>query len=848
MKKQVLATTTAATLIASGTVVAHADTVQPVVEATTTTTQVVEVGQENTVTLLEVNEAKQAVEEAQSNVDKQQPTADKAQSEESSAIQGVEKAENNVSEAEKLAAQATPENIDKAATAISVAEQTVADNAVKLAETKEKEVLAKSKVTDQENVVNKAKVNASSTQDSVNSAQNDLAEKQAILDGTGASDVIAKAEQAKLQQSQDEKAVEDATSELQLAKVADESRQATISEDEKDFAMATAEVAENEALANVAQTKAEQSAKELAATSIALTKAEANLNAINTLSATDDYVKYLKQYVNSDWGSLKYDEAKAKLKEINAANVALNTYKANSNDSTVEVNINELTEEQRKELSLFAQDLVNQVRRQFGTEPTVVTADSLKFADKVTDGYVADNWSWDDVISKMHDERAINVAAREMGLENNADNTMNYYENAQINYGSSQTISMAEAKEMVYDGLTSFLFNGDEWLHAKSIAGVYSDTYIENIGGGFTEYLAADFSSTSDITMLHMLLIPEQSIEGDFDITAIVNPNTSETIIETYNKVKLDFENKSSVNTKYQDELVKTKTELATSQTKLAEADQKLTTDKATPAKTPSAETKLQLAMDALTKSTTENTKAQQAVENLNSDVQVKTKAVNDAKAVLAQKQALLEQASKVLDRESLVLNNLTDAHSKAKQAVSAVEKELEASKTNLVNAKTYLNDLKDSSEKLEVARVALLEAKEMLAKAKANNNIEQEKVAIVKEIRDEKLATYKKLKTKYDEQVEVQRLKELETKRKAIVSKGQLATPVLDVNGKAVDYIVVKPNQANVTYQTASFVSASKTAKQGLPNTGEKGGVIATAVGGLLLAMGLSFKKREAE
>ena len=82
---------------------------------------------------------------------------------------------------------------------------------------------------------------------------------------------------------------------------------------------------------------------------------------------------------------------------------ALNTYKSNEADKNRIVDVNNLTEEQRKELSLYIANLINPIRQQFGKQPFKVNAGSLNAAQKVANAYQEDNWyAW----TNSHDVNA----------------------------------------------------------------------------------------------------------------------------------------------------------------------------------------------------------------------------------------------------------------------------------------------------------------------------------------------------------------------------------------------------------------------------------------------------------
>lgn len=833
MKKGFLVTTAATAILASGSLAVNADEVTSSnIDSEKTE---VETGTEvKAVTSSDVEVAQAQSNQAQQDVEKQQEIADSAKEAVDNAEQAVATAESKVSEAQKVADEATPEAVEEAKSNVETATTTVSATENKVDTATNTVAQAQANVDNQTSVVSKA-------QSDVSEAQQDVNTKQAILDGTGASEVIAKAEQTQAQQESDQNSVNEASSALEVAKKADADRQTAINNATDNLSEATSNVTEKTTAVQTATAKATETSNTLTNATQAYTTAKNDYDGINTIVVTPDYIKYLNQEKNSTYGSAEYKEAVAKLKEINNENKALNSYKPNANDSQEQIDTNDLTEAQRQELTQFAEDLVNQVRKQFGTLPVKVTKQALEFADSVTDGYVADNWSWNDVATKGHDVKAITNSANSMGL----DSGDNYYENMNSFYGASTTVSMATAKSLIYNSMKDFLFNGYEWLHAESITGLTNSDQ---------EYLGVDVSSRGDVTSVHFLTVPTSTIKDLFDTTAINNPKTAESITETYNQAKTALDNATTANNQAKANLAMATTDLNLAKTTLSNAEQKLADAKAVKEQTPSAQQVLETAKANLAKSTAENAKAQQAVKELNADIQAKTKALNDAKDSLAQKQAVLSQ-------ETDKLNKLQSDLKTAQESLVKAQNELTNAKQNLTTAQENYEKLVNAPKKLEEAKQELLNAQVALSEARATNETAQEKLAEFKSIRDEKLANYQNLKAQYDAQVEAQRQQELEAKRQALLAQGEVATPVFDEKGNIVDYVAGKVSNTestSVSYNQTTFSNESglKTQSvvkpvsqsiQTLPDTGEKGNVFAVVFGLLMMFLGLgTTKKRE--
>lgn len=151
---------------------------------------------------------------------------------------------------------------------------------------------------------------------------------------------------------------------------------------------------------------------------------------------------------------------------------AENKYKSNRLDENTLIDINNLTYDQKKELNIFAANLLNQVREQLGLSPVTVTKGSMKFADDVLSNYHQDNWS---AFNKGHDSEGISRAAGQNGLLTGG----NYYEDY---YGirGLPIKSMDDLKREAYKGIMVLIFNTVEMNHAAGLLGTNAKSIKEN--------------------------------------------------------------------------------------------------------------------------------------------------------------------------------------------------------------------------------------------------------------------------------------------------------------------------------------------------------------------------------
>ena len=795
------------------------------------------------VTKEQVDEAKdkldkstQAVEDAKAKKDQAQTQKDQAQTEKANA-------QSEVDNAQQAKDKATPENIENQNQEVTDAEKGKTD-AEKQEKNAEKDLAkAKDVVADQENVVHKSEEKVADALNEVKDAQNDVDNAKAILDGTGKAKVVEEKENAETAQKQAQKQVTSAEEVLEQAKSDDKNLEDAISSVQNELAEASKVVASTESTLTDATNKADQTQTALEKAQDTFTVAEASYKSINTFQVTDEYVNALKSYVNNPYDILderdKWKEHREKvesiLKSVNQENLNLNKFKGNANDKAISVDANNLTTEQMTELSLFASDLLNQIRERFGTPKTVVTKGMLQVADEVTDGYVADNWEF----GKGHDSKAINNVARKYGLPTYEDDTQQYLENLNSVNSGDEIHTMYDAKKWVYESISDLLFNGWEWMHAQNLTGVSS------VRGATKEYFALDISKRLGRTSAHFISVFDNQVTGNkLDKTKVPNNNTAESIVKAYNTANSALLNAQTVNSQAQRE--KTSASLANIKAKGEQETIQKRWDalKATPLKTPTAQSKLEQAQDILANANTRLKNANKVLDALTADVKVKQENLDKAKEVLAQKERNLTNAKNNLATEQDKLVEL-------KVLVQIAENNLDLAKEKVAQANKTLEQAKADLANLLNAEPSLAKAKEVLAQKETTLN---EKVTVLKEaqaildklLQEQKIdqEAYDKLFALYSAQVEAKRLADLEAQKKVILESGNTPIEVYDETGKLVSY-QVKPK--TVSQSPASYNGAlNKKQDKSLPNTGEKSSVLGLIGVSIISVLGLSVNKRK--
>lgn len=783
-----------------------------------------------------LDKSTQAVEDAQAKKSQAQTEKDQAQTEK-------DNAQSEVNNAQQAKDKATPENIKKQKQEVTSAEKgkTNAENQEdKAANDLDK---AKEVVADQEHVVHKSDKKVADALNEVKDAQKDVDNAQAILDGTGQAKVVEEKENAEAFQKQAQKQVTSAEEVLEQAKSDDKNLEDAISSVQNELTEASNVVASTESTLTDATNKADQTQTALEKAQDTFTLAEASYKAINTIQLTDAYVNALKDYAinpyhpvtqEAQWQA-HYDKAVKTLTAEQKPNINLNSFKSNVNDKAISVDANNLTTEQMTELSLFASDLLNQIRERFGTPKTVVTKGMLQVADEVTDGYVADDWGF----GKGHDSKAINNVARKYGLPTYEDDTHQYLENLNSVNNGDEIHTMDDAKKWVYESIYKLMFSDWEWEHAQNLAG------LSSARGATKEYFGLDISKNLGRTSVHFLTVSDNQVTGNkLDKTEVPNNNTVESIVKAYNTANSALLNAQTVNSQAQRE--KTSASLANIKAKGEQEtiQKRLDALKATPLKTPTAQSKLEQAQDIFANANKRLENAEKALEALTADVKIKQENLTNAKNVLAQKEANLTNAKNNLATEQ-------DKLAELKALVQTAENNLELAKEKVAQATKTLEQAKAELENLLNAEPNLAKAKEVLAQKETTL---KEKVTALKEaqenfdklLKEQKIdqEAYDKLFALYSEQVEAKRLAELEAQKKAILEAGNTPVEVYDETGKLVSY-QVKPktvSQSPVSYNRAW----NKKQENSLPNTGTSASMLPVVgmILGLLSLAGLRKSK----
>lgn len=224
----------------------------------------------------------------------------------------------------------------------------------------------------------------------------------------------------------------------------------------------------------------------------------------NTIKVSAEYAKALKDYFNYDKSESERNRAEQILKsESSKLRSQEGNFISSASDQVEVYNLNNLPKEVEVELNYFALDMLNQVRSQMGMPQLTLASSSIDFADKLSKKVREANRS----VFDWHYVKGINDVAREYGLPTSSreDEVSKYgsqfYENNFAVSGVSSEMTKAEMKQWIYNSILNFLFNGTEFLHAQSVAGVNYGTTNKNEYLGLSLHYLKDGLGISYITV-----------------------------------------------------------------------------------------------------------------------------------------------------------------------------------------------------------------------------------------------------------------------------------------------------------------------------------------------------------
>lgn len=769
---------------------------------------------------------KQVVEKTKEQLTDAQDKANEANKQVSSAQTEVTEATNAVKHAEEVASKATPQNIEanKADQKANLTDQKAnetetANTDAKIATQTETVTKAQTGVSNAEQELKDANANVSAKETQVQSAKD-------AISGTGLAQAEDKLDEAKAETKGAEKNVTLADTALTDAQKADQKRQETIDNAQADVDAKATLV--NDAKDNLesATTKANGATTTLSQAEDKLDKATKALDSVDIVKIPD--LTQFKEDIASGDNDFMTDSG-AKAIENTEASIGKNA-------KSQPVDIDNLTQAQKEEIShLYVQGL-NQIRRKLGVNnDTSVTKEMIEVASNRAKAYKerAQSPLTHGHISLLAGQK---LTARTENLAGIAP--------------KSELTTMYDLKEAVVDALmrTSFADAPSNWGHLEN--NLYSTS---NVG-----------LDIANINGQYWLVI----VTADKG-KSIINPTNAEAIQKAYEDAKAEKDTAQTASEKANDALKQASTDYANALDLKTSAEKTLADATATPIQTTVAENNLRLAKLALDSAQKRQAEAQKAVDNFSADLASKKQALDDAKSAL-------ESAKRV---QEIKVQALSDSKTELTKQESKLEA-LKVQKAKLIEEKDRLvKEAKALAEKLKgyveapinlaKAQTTLAEKQDALknaeAKAKSAKNL-VDAIATTLEAEQVKL---NKIQDKFD------KLQDLDEKAKdnviATLPDGTIVAipngtptaeelPEFDINslnkGPNVNKILAIDDKGNVTVNGQAYTSQQQVSSKPiysrveraktLPDTGESSSVAMLVLGAILGAFGLVTVRRK--
>ena len=465
----------------------------------------------------------------------------------------------------------------------------------------------------------------------------------------------------------------------------------------------------------------------------------------------------------------------AKLKQLAKTNMAKNTY-TNTTDKR-EVDIWNLTADQKIEINLFGLHIVNQIREQLGNPKVKTTVGMEKFANEAADTRNKKYAKVTETYAKP-DYDGINAAAKANGLsyktgdnQNQSDiifaNAKTYEKTTESELFKSEqnlntliqnstrrpTMTMGQLKEYIFEAYNNKMFTNNEdytganshraWENALSIGG--SIAYRKDGEGNKLGRKASEYNATSVTASVKFNPKPYVNKWGDYRYFTNL-----EIFVHNFQSAGVNTDPGQDTNSIVTDPSKFDATEIKNDPTAAEEYN-----------------TKKQAAKKAVEDAKAEVTTAQSnldAAKKYTKQLPAAAKALADATSKLTTAEEALQKAETNLNNLRQGLTNKTDELNKAKDALQTAKKAAGKAKTDLTAAKGKLaqaeKDVKDSEANVKTKEAekakseelvsSLENAKENYAKAKADKAAADAKVTELHKCLTDKQTELVKLEEEY--------------------------------------------------------------------------------------------------
>lgn len=711
-----------------------------VVNVATQPETVVENAKTNTVTETQVSASQEQLNIAKQNVENQAKEVESAQVSANTAQNVVTEAQNNVDYAEGVVAQSNPETIAKAEQDI-VNQKDVINQANDALENANITVASKeAEVVEQNNIVSEKAVAVQLAETDVMYAQSEVDTAQSVLDGSGQAEVIAAADKASVDLNTAETVVAQSYSALELAKANDTKAEVELSQVVSTVQSNQVSVSSTQENLDEANQKQIETSSALELETSDVSKAQAVVDGLNSEIANHNTIVLPAGYADElrrFYLAKVAERDNATLTNVAKSGLTLNTYKSNEKDkATVISDVDNLTEDQRNELTLYTVDLINQIRQSFGTDSVLANETAIAFANEVANTSAK---TGDEAMG--HDTTAIPTAAGNYGLVSNMG--VNNYENWSAgHFQVSPTLTMNDIKKGIYTTVVNMMFDdGSTWGHATSLAGI-RDT---KIGQTDSKYIGVDVSSAQfsgfNMGRVHILGVADSQIVDTtkFNETANLPERDLQSELAAAKQVlqteKAQLATATTLNNNAVADKLAAQQLYNTAVATLQRNQSLLSQLQAREAETPKALDAYNAAVAARDSAKNAYDVARAALANLTADVQTKKLALEKAQETLNLRQEELSNAKTVLANEEDILRQLESELVVAKNVVATRQEELSQAQNREAELVKYVNDLKNAPQLLAEAKLALENAEKDLAEKLSILEAEQDKLALLEAV-----------------------------------------------------------------------------------------------------------------
>lgn len=761
----------------------------------------------------------------------------KAKTEAESAQDSVNKITEELSTSENKLAQ-DENNKDNLKTALTDAENKVnnlqdtitkTQNALEVS--KEKQKNEESKIQPQVDALNEAITNKDNAQNKVDSINKSIKENK-----NKETSLTKDLKEVSAEKSKAEKSEQTAKESLDRAKEFDSNRAIAIKKAQNIVDSSTLDYNNKVELKEHAQNNYNNAKNEL-------NSAQNDLIKNVEVEVPKDFVEALKNYQNNRTDEnldRVNDSAKAWLAQGKTQEILDSLV----NSDNTKVDINNLSNEQLKELSVLMSQFVEDVRTKFGTyKPNTlkVSTEIINLSRNISDTYKSeirkqtntDNPSFWDAFNVGHLNGKLTIKEN-LAKSGFTANNLSATNQENLGYhGYEDFTTMGQLKALVYKEVIGWVFRDENsnWGHALSVAGLLNYRYDSS---ELTTFFVKDGTYV-------MVGIDETYLKAQapsMTLHEIEIPKTD--MAAAQNRLSNAIENEKS-----------TKIDLDESIDKVNKAKAKLDSDisilnqeKSVLEKTPKAQEDYNKASSYLTKINSDYENKRNALENIQTELFNLNTELPQAEKILNNTISNYNQAKKEYDKVS-------DAVEKAKSEVNKIQNSLTEAISNLEKAKLEVEDKRkaiDSNEQ-EISNLKSKISDLKIKLSEANNNLSK-----ALKIKDEKEKIYLEWKDKADkERAKIQVLKDKVTEATKYLNELKEKENIkIDSSNRyteeyqnIINNVIKDSNNKSYNFNDKNITASER--KNNIPKTSSKGeSVILTSIFAFMSLFGLAKAKRK--